>query len=178
MMWKIHHSMTSEGENLIIRTASPTDALAFIETLEEVSNEGAYLLNDHAIRTVSEQERIIRLLDYDRNIIAVAVLDNKLVGGMGIFIGGMSPKSQTFCNLGIHLVKSARSKGIGGKLMAYGVNWAESKHYHKVCLSVFSNNIRAIRLYSKMKFIEEGRRREQYYFQNQWVDEVLMAKFL
>ena len=170
--------MTNTGENLVIRPAFPADAADLVETLEEVSREGIYLLNDHAPRTAAEQEKIIRYLDWSRNLIAVALLDNRIVGGIGIFVGGMSPKCQTFCNLGIHLIKSARSKGIGTRLMTYGINWARERKYHKICLSVFSTNLRAIKLYQKMGFVIEGRRREQYYFMNQWVDEILMAKFL
>jgi RimJ/RimL family protein N-acetyltransferase len=177
-MWRSWHSMTSTGENLIIRPAISSDAEAFVDTLEQVANEGIYLLHEHASRTVAEQERIIRYLDWSRNLIAVAVLDNRVVGGMGIFVGGMSPKSQTFCNLGIHIIRSARAKGIGSKLMSYGINWAREKNYHKICLSVFSTNRRAISLYKKLGFVVEGRRKEQYYFMNQWVDEILMAKFL
>ena len=177
-MWRSWHSMTSTGENLIIRPAYPTDAAAFLETLEEVSKEGVYLLNDHAIRSVTEQERMIRYLDCSRNLIAVAVLNNRIVGGTGIFVGGMSPKSQAFCNLGIHLIKSARSIGIGSRLLTYGIAWAREKDYHKICLSVFSTNTRAIALYGKMGFIVEGCRKEQYYFMDRWVDEILMARFL
>ncbi|MGI6141745.1 MAG: GNAT family N-acetyltransferase [Caldicoprobacterales bacterium] len=177
-MWKTWHSITRAGEKLIIRPAYPSDAAAFVETLDEVAKEGIYLLDEHASRTVAEQERIIQLLDWSRNLIAVAVLDNKIIGGMGIFVGGMSPKAQTFCNLGIHIIRSARSKGIGSKLMSYGINWAGERKYHKICLSVFSTNLRAISLYKKMRFVIEGRRREQYYFMNQWVDEILMARFL
>lgn len=177
-MWRSWHSMTSTGQNLIIRPAIISDAAAFVDTLEQVAKEGVYLLHDNASRTVAEQEKIIRYLDWSRNLIAVAVLNNEVVGGMGIFVGGMSPKSYTFCNLGIHIIQSAREKGIGFKLMNYGINWAREKNYHKICLSVFSTNIRAISLYKKLGFVMEGRRREQYYFMNRWVDEILMAKFL
>jgi RimJ/RimL family protein N-acetyltransferase len=177
-MLRSWHFMTSTGENLIIRPAYPADAAAFIETLEEVSSEGVYLLNEHAVRTASEQERIIRYMDSSKNLIAVALLNNRIVGGIGIFVGGMSPKSQFFCNLGIHLIKSARGIGIGSKLMSYGITWAREKKFHKICLSVFSTNTRAISLYRKMGFVVEGCRKEQYYFMNRWVDEILMAKFL
>lgn len=177
-MLRSWHFMTGTGESLTIRPAIPADAAAFLETLEEVSGEGIYLLNDHVIRSVSEQERIIRYLDSSKNLIAVASLDNRIVGGIGIFAGGLSPKSQSFCNLGIHLIKSARSMGIGSKLMSYGITWAKERDYHKVCLSVFSTNTRAVSLYTKMGFVVEGCRKEQYTFMNQWVDEILMAKFL
>lgn len=177
-MLRSWHFMTATGENLIIRPALVTDAAAFLETLEEVSSEGVYLLNEHATRSISEQERIIRCMDSYKNLIAVAALDNRIVGGIGIFVGGLSQKSQSFCNLGIHLIKSARGMGIGSKLMSYGITWAREKNYRKICLSVFSTNTRAISLYTKMGFVVEGCRKEQYYFMNQWVDEVLMAKFL
>ncbi|HOB20719.1 MAG TPA: GNAT family N-acetyltransferase [Candidatus Atribacteria bacterium] len=173
-----YRALLKDGGELIIRPAIPSDARGFVETWEAVSREGIYLINEHAPRTVIEQENIIRYLDTSRNIIVVAVLDNRIVGGMAIFVGGMSPKCQAFCNLGIHLVKSARGRGIGSYLLAYGIEWAASKGYHKICLSVFSTNINAIRLYKKYGFVEEGIRREQYLINNMWVDEILMARFL
>lgn len=173
-----YRALLQDGSELIIRPAVPLDARGFIETWKEVSREGIYLINEHATHTVAEQENIIRYLDTSRNIIAVAVLNNRIVGGMAIFVGGLSPKCQAFCNLGIHLVKSARGRGIGSHLLTYGIDWAASKGYHKICLSVFSTNINAIRLYKKFGFIEEGIRREQFLINNMWVDEILMAKFL
>lgn len=177
-VWKSWHSMTGTGENLIIRPAYPEDAAAFLETLEEVCQEGIYFLEDHAVRSVPEQEKMIRHLDRSRNLIAVAVLNSRIVGGIAVFAGGMSQKSRNFCTLGIHVIKEARTMGIGSALLAYGMDWAKERNYHKLCLSVFSTNVRAISLYRKMGFLVEGCRKEQFYFRNRWVDEVLMAKFL
>ena len=95
-MWKTWHSITRAGEKLIIRPAYPSDAAAFVETLDEVAKEGIYLLDEHASRTVAEQERIIQLLDWSRNLIAVAVLDNKIIGGMGILSEGCLPRHKHF----------------------------------------------------------------------------------
>jgi len=164
--------------DLIIRPARPCDAHDFVRTWDEVSREGIYLLHDRAPRTVVEQEKIISYLNWDRNTIVVARLEGEIVGGMCIFAGGSSPKSTSFCNLGVHIVKRARGQGIGKRLLKYGIDWARTKGYHKVCLSVFSTNTRAIKLYEKLGFVYEGLRKEQYKVKGQWVDELLMSKFL
>jgi diamine N-acetyltransferase len=46
---------------------------------------------------------------------------------------------------------------------------------HRVCLRVFSFNTRAIRLYKKLGFQEEGRLRESLFRSGQWHDTLIMA---
>jgi len=170
--------LTPDREAAVIRPASPKDARDFMETMDQVCREGIYLLHERAPRTAAEQEKIIRTLDRSRNLIAVAELDGIIVGGMGIFAGGMTLKAQGFCNLGIHIIKRARGKGIGGNMLDYGIEWARLAGYRKICLSVFADNSRAIGLYSSKGFVVEGRRREQYIINGKYVDELLMARFL
>ncbi len=177
-MWKVYRFMTSEGEEGVIRAAYPKDAYGFVASLDEVCRESVYLLHDRSPRSAAEQERQIRMLNTELNLIAALEINQNIVGGMGIFVGGASMKSRSFCNLGIHLVKDARGKGLGGKMLSYGIEWARNKKYHKICLSVFGDNDRAIRLYKHYGFVEEGRRLEQYQLGDHYVDELLMAYFL
>ncbi len=47
----------------------------------------------------------------------------------------------------------------------------------KICLSVFGNNKRAIACYIKCGFEQEGMRKEQFYKDGRYEDEILMAIF-
>ena len=69
---------------------------------------------------------------------------------------------------------------MGSALIRELIEWAENNtELEKICLSAFSTNDRAIHLYKKMGFIEEGRREKQYKTApGEYVDEVLMARFV
>lgn len=81
-------------------------------------------------------------------------------------------------DLRIWLAEAFRGLGIGRLLMEYAVDWAAKRRFHKITLDVFSNNDAAIALYRKFGFVTEGRRKEQFVLNNQFVDELFMSKFL
>ena len=51
----------------------------------------------------------------------------------------------------------------------------KNKKAHKVELEVVEDNIAAINCYKKCGFIEEGKRRQKYYFKGIYLDTVLMG---
>jgi RimJ/RimL family protein N-acetyltransferase len=60
------------------------------------------------------------------------------------------------------------------------LEWAEKNPLiEKVSLGVFATNHRAISLYKKMGFIEEGRKINEFKFDdNEYVDDILMYKLV
>lgn len=46
---------------------------------------------------------------------------------------------------------------------------------HRVGLRVSSVNPRAVRVYQKVGFVEEGRERESTFFERKWVDTIVMG---
>lgn len=69
-------------------------------------------------------------------------------------------------------------RGYGGSilrlLIAYLVNEIGLR---KISLEVLANNERAIVLYQKIGFVEEGRLREQYYHDGSYHDVLIMSRF-
>jgi ribosomal protein S18 acetylase RimI-like enzyme len=63
-------------------------------------------------------------------------------------------------------------------MLRYLEFWAAARGYEKLCLSVFSHNERALRLYRRMGYEEEGRRLGQFQVGGTYVDEVLMGKWI
>ncbi len=67
--------------------------------------------------------------------------------------------------------------GIGTKLLSHFIEWAkEQEGLEKVCLDVFSNNERAINLYKRLGFREEGEYTFAYY-NNYWQDMLQQQRF-
>ena len=76
--------------------------------------------------------------------------------------------------------KNFRGLGIGTMLLKALLSWAEGNPYiEKVSLGVFSTNHRAISLYQKMGFKEEGRKINEFKFNDsEYVDDILMYKLV
>ena len=51
----------------------------------------------------------------------------------------------------------------------------EGLDLHKVCLSCYAINARGLRLYARVGFREEGRRREQVFIEGSYVDEIVLG---
>lgn len=67
-------------------------------------------------------------------------------------------------------------KGIGKAAMALILEYAfHELNLHRVFLQVFSFNERAIRLYEKMGFVNEGRQRHALYRGGDWHDIIMMS---
>ena len=87
----------------------------------------------------------------------VAEVDGELVGGIhvGKAYGG-------YGELGMHIAKKARGKGVGSALMEAAIGWSREQGLHKICLGVWPHNEAGLALYRKYGFVEEGRRVKQY----------------
>ena len=83
----------------------------------------------------------------------VAIADTEVVGSLHLF-----PSSFGYAEIGMHVAKEWRGRGVGTALMEAAINWARAKGLHKLSLSVFPHNVAGIALYRKFGFVEEGRR--------------------
>ncbi|MBA1334439.1 MAG: hypothetical protein HPY66_2288 [Firmicutes bacterium] len=166
------------GHRLVLRPAAVRDSRGFACTYNEVVNEGDYLLGECFPMQEFWVENIVRSSVKNRTLLLIAELDGRIVGGCMLNPIGATGKTSHVCGFGVHLVKEARGLGIGSRILRYITDWAACNNYSKICLSVLSSNEGAIRLYRKEGFVEEGRRKRQYYIKGSYIDEVLMAKFV
>ena len=81
---------------------------------------------------------------------------------------------------GMMVLNEYRGLGIGKILLEKIITWAEHNPYiEKISLGVFSTNERAIALYKKMGFVEEGRKINEIKLNDkQYIDDVLMYKMV
>ena len=113
------------------------------------------------------------------SIILVATVDSQIVGMLDFSAGHRKRIAHTG-NFGVSINKYFRDDGIGKILIQTLLNWA-AQHpvIEKVNLKVHATNSRAISLYQKLGFIEEGLfRNELKYSNGQYVDSVEMCKFV
>lgn len=74
---------------------------------------------------------------------------------------------------GIDIKKEYQSQGYGGEAINWMLDWAfRNAGLHRVECNVFGWNTRAQKIYERMGFREEGRRRECLFKDDKWWDEM------
>jgi ribosomal protein S18 acetylase RimI-like enzyme len=71
-----------------------------------------------------------------------------------------------------------RGRGVGSALMSEALRWAHANRVEKLTLSVYPHNTRAIALYRKFGFTDEGRLSGQSKKSYGYEDEVIMSRWL
>jgi len=94
-------------------------------------------------------ERRAERWELDRTFVAVTA--GEVVGVIFVTVSGFG-----FGEIAMFVAAEARSRGIGTALVGAAIGWAKARPLHKLTLSVFPQNHRAIGLYRKLGFVEEG----------------------
>jgi len=175
-----HH--LKDGKLIIIRSAEKSDAMNILALGKSVMTESIYTLTepDELNLTVEQEADWIQShLDHLAKLIVVAENDGQIIGILD-FSNGHRRRIAHQGDFGMSVEKSWREQGIGAVLLSALLEWAkESAVIEKVNLKVHATNDRAISLYKKFGFIEEGRqKRDLKLGPNQYVDTILMGRFV
>lgn len=163
--------------NILIRAAKIEDASTITKAEQEIAKTPGFFCSQpdelieenisQTISNVSESKAGIYLVaEYEGQIVGHALLEPLPLKSIS-HVGQLS--------IGVH--NGWQEKGIGKKLMQYLIDWAKkSKNIEKIELNVLASNERAIGLYKKLGFVEEGRLKNRVKIaDNCYLDEVAMA---
>lgn len=176
------HVTLRDGTVATLRHAVPEDAEGLLTFMTTVLPETEFLLMEPSeFQLTAEQERkwVQSHLDDPNGLAMVAVIDGKIVSSAGVKAAKMRRRAHV-AELGISILARYCDRGLGGKLMDRLIAFAErSPGIEKVALSVYAHNTRAIALYKKHGFVEEGRSpRAMRYADGRYADDVRMARFV
>jgi RimJ/RimL family protein N-acetyltransferase len=163
-----------DGRWAILRQARPDDADGWLVNVNSIGAERVYLMTERLERTVEQLRDQFANVDPTKDLWLAAEVEQKLAGGAN-FRRGQSAKNAHVGTKGIALTKPYRGIGLGEPMMKAGIEWAGSNGVSRLRLGVFANNERAIALYRKLGFVEEGRLRGEVILDGKPVDELLMA---
>ncbi|WP_312469833.1 GNAT family N-acetyltransferase [Neobacillus sp.] len=176
-------SILNVSGRYIVRTGKIEDAEVTLDIQRSVVCEGEYLIAypEEFTKAPNQQREWIQcILENENETIIVAEKDGEVVGWI-VFESTQNRKRMSHTgSIGMLIKNNYRGQGIGKMLLQVLLEWAEKNPLiEKVSLAVFSTNHRAISLYKKMGFIEEGRKINEFKFDdNEYVDDILMYKLV
>jgi RimJ/RimL family protein N-acetyltransferase len=163
------------GERVYLRPVELEDVDRFVRWFNDPEVR-ATLSNSFPLSRLREREFVESLYkEHSDVVLAIAVREgNAHIGVAGLHRIGLPNRNATF---GIAIgEKACWDKGYGTEatrlMLDYGFR---TLNLHRVTLWVYDTNPRAIHVYQKVGFREEGRKRESEYRDGKYRDDVLMG---
>lgn len=163
------------GKQVYLSPIHMDDAEIYVRWLNDFHVTDATGASTRTMNLKSEREWIERAQSSssEHQFAIVRLSDDKLLGNCGIF-GIHSPSMHA--EVGLFIGDSEnRERGYGtdalNLLLSYAFFYL---NLHNIMLKVFAFNERAIHVYEKVGFHEIGRRRQCYYLNGKYHDEVFM----
>ncbi len=167
-----------QGDKVRLRPLSMEDAeQGFIESLDSPSRQALQLgveLPTSVELQKAALENYVGCKDFDGVIVfAIETLNGDYVGAISYH--SRSKKNGTF-SFGISIGRKHRGNGYSADavriLLRYGFL---ERRYQKCNSACVDNNTASIRLHKKLGFLEEGRRRRQFFLNGEFRDDILFG---
>lgn len=160
----------------------PGDAPGILAIHRRVLSEGDWFITEPDELTEGVEAKVALIREaarLDNGVLLVARRRHVLVG-WGQVVGGNRRRTRHVGRLELMVDAPARGSGVGAALLQGLVEWAERNPVlYKLSLSVFAHNVRAVALYERFGFVEEGRREREYRFADgTWRGDVLMTRWV
>jgi putative acetyltransferase len=160
-------------DDVLIRAAEPED----FQALREIyAQPGAYT---GTLQLPFPSARLWRdrleHQDPDRRML-VAEIDGRVIGNIGLVLQA-SPRRRHVAGVGMAVHDAWAGRGVGELLMRAALDLADNwLNVHRVELTVYADNDRAIRLYERCGFEREGVHRDAAFREGTMVDTIAMAR--
>ena len=173
---RARYCRAKNGRPFAVRPANPADAQEIERNIMAICAEQEYLHTDTFVRTSEWEALLAQSIDLQgRQILLVAVAGESVIGHARLFPPWFGSKGRHVADLGIAILRPWRDIGIGTAMLGYLLEWAIRLDYLKASVEVIATNQRAINLFRKFGFVEEGRRLNHIRINDTYIDEILMG---
>ncbi len=160
-----------------IRRATPEDAAILAAAEREIAKiPGRLASRPDELIDEHFREKIIALSKSESGIYLVIEDETGILGHALLDPHKLAVTSHVAV-LTIAIHEGHQGQGIGRRLLEHLISWARANpRVEKIELQVRSSNLKAIELYRKLDFIEEGRKLKRLkYGKDHYVDDIYMA---
>ncbi len=163
----------------IIREATPDDSPAIIAFMHSIAKEADIDIvitpEEFIVDEVEERRILAEFAAATNSVYLIAVVGNDVVGFL-CCKGLLRKRVAHVTSLSMSVRKDWRNKKVGQALMKAVLQWAAANpDVHRVELSVTARNARAIHLYEKFGFKQEGYRSHFIKNNDIYLDDIVMA---
>jgi len=164
----------TDGLEYTVRGADERDREGLIEVMRAVAEDGRYIEAETVAAMVDEEEVVLRHNELNARMIFVATVDEAVIGWVHLDLPHAEKLSHTaVLTVGVH--PEYRGRGIGSTLLDRGVEWADDHSFEKLYNSVPAVNESAIGFLEGKGWETEAVRKDHYWIDGEYVDEVMMA---
>jgi len=168
---------TIRGDRVVLRPVVATDAASMWADIDDA--EANRLTGTHTDFTFDQIERWCASRADADDRLDLAVTDAATGEWLGeVVINDWDPDNRS-CSFRIALGPAARDRGVGTEatrlIVDYVFDEIDGPSVHRIELTVYAFNPRAQRVYEKVGFRIEGRRREALWWDDAWVDAIDMG---
>ena len=165
----------------LYRAAGPGDAASLLALKRQLDRETSFMLLEPDERTEDSADIAADLSSMagaaNTTVVVAAETAGRLVGYAEAQGGGFR-RNRITAYVVMGVLAAARGQGVGAGLLRELELWAHAHGIHRLELTVMDHNHRARRLYERVGYAVEGRRRECLLVDGHLVDELYMAKLL
>jgi RimJ/RimL family protein N-acetyltransferase len=142
---------------ITLREATLADVDALVALLVAVADEGRWIATEAPVDVERRRRRMAEDVEGADAIVLVAEAGGEPVGQLGLHLARYG-----VAELGMAVAAGWRGRGVGGALLAEGIERARKAGAHKLALQVWPHNQAAIALYERFGFEREGYLRHHY----------------
>lgn len=135
---------------------------------------------ENILSNKDEEEELIKekIINKGKNQYWYVAEENGKVIGLGILMNHGNLRKKHVGVITLMVNSDYQNKGVGSLLMDKLINLSESFNIIRLELCVFRDNYKAINLYNKFGFKEEGIKVKSALKNGEYIDEVMMARII
>ncbi|WP_333960420.1 GNAT family N-acetyltransferase [Clostridium perfringens] len=135
---------------------------------------------ENILSNKDEEEELIKekIINRGKNQYWYVVEEDGKVIGLGILMNHGNLRKKHVGVITLMVNSDYQNKGVGSLLMDKLINLSESLNITRLELCVFRDNYKAINLYKKFGFKEEGIKVKSALKNGEYIDEVMMARII
>ena len=168
---------TVDDVTVTIRPARQADLTGLVGVIRAVVEDGSYVVAESVADVLDHEEVLLRHNELEARMFFVATVDEDVVGWVHLRAPELEKLRHT-AELTLGVLPEYRRSGIGSLIHERGLDWATQNGYEKIYNSVPSTNDQAIEFLEDHGWTSEAVREDHYKLDDEYVDEVMLARTL